>query len=112
MMWWTAPAPGIDVPRGPATCKLSGLASIWPRMCFRCMALSLREGGLQQVIASITSAALLCQACAVPNRYGSVCVCPLLGARAQEARAQCAVDAGQGCEGLCQAQQEQCGRCC
>jgi hypothetical protein len=32
---------------------------------------------------------------AVPDRHGSVCVGPLLGARAQEARAQCTADAGQ-----------------
>ena len=46
---------------------------------------------------------------AVPDRHGSVCHGALLGARADEARPRGAPNAGEGCEGLRQAQQKRCG---
>ena len=46
---------------------------------------------------------------AVPDRHGSLCHGALLGARADEAGPRGAPNAGEGCEGLRQAQQKRCG---
>ena len=56
--------------------------------------------------------AFFAQIAAVPHRHGSVCDGPPLGTRAQEARPRCAADAGELREGVRQARQERCCRCC
>ena len=48
---------------------------------------------------------------AVPGGHGSVCHSAPLGTGVEEARSRGPADAGQGCEGLRQAQQERCRRC-
>src|SRR4051812_39421079 len=54
-------------------------------------------------------AGVLQSVAAVPDRHGSMCHSALLGARADEARPRGAPNAGEGCEGLRQAQQKRCG---
>src|SRR5580704_7594884 len=113
MMWWTAPAPGIECHRViVADESHEGSrpdASYHDRFGYRQERVSgprhrrQGEGGCEKATPAQPSGSVFQGFAAVPDRNGGVCHRALLGARVEKARPQGAADAGEGCEGLRQA---------
>src|SRR6516165_2339320 len=121
LIWWTAPAPGIEVCHSVIVADESHEgsrpnANYHDRVGYRQERVPGsrdrrgREGHCEEATSTQPGADLLQGAAALPHRHGGLRHGALLGAGVDEAGSQGSSDAGEGCEGVRQAQQERCCR--
>src|SRR5262245_17900335 len=119
-MWWTAPAPGDESPYGDRLLLITSgsrpHANYHDRIGYRQERVPgsrdrrEREGGCQEATSPQPGDCVFQGFAAMPSWDGGLCLGALLGTRVEEVWSRGAFDAGEGRQGLRQAQQERCGR--